>query len=204
MERMTERRLQELYQRAVASGAALRGSHLPPERLQALVDGALSEEDRATAFDHVMTCPDCRAGYDLLTTLSRARPPEPRRYLVPLALAATAILAVGVLTRDRWIGDDPTRGSGAAPVLVGPTGAVVASDAARFVWRPGAGAVQYQLEVLDPRGGVVHTALTTDTTYALPAEVRLGADIEYQWVVTGETKSGARTPSVVGRFQLRP
>jgi hypothetical protein len=202
MEGMNQERLQRLYQRAIADGGATRGAHLPPERIEALVAGTLGEDDRLAALDHVMGCPECRHGYDLLATLRASRPAPVTRFLIPLGLAATAVLAVGILgSRLRSGRDDPTRG-GQPPVVVAPTGEV-GGGPIRFVWRPAPGAREYRIELLDSRGNQLHAAVTADTGYALPGSVTLAAG-EYQWLVTADPTGSGPAVSEVGRFRVAP
>jgi len=133
---MTEARLRELYQHALATrgpaapGGAGRERCPSPEAMLALVRREGAEEERLATLDHVMSCDACRRELDLLRAIemagaggaggvgagaahSRDRPAAtvvPWKRVVPLALAASLLLAVGVGVgigvRDRFSAGD--------------------------------------------------------------------------------------------------
>src|ERR671936_384188 len=111
---MSEERLRELYARALEARApADREQCPPPEALLALARREGPEAQRLETLDHVMSCARCRAEFDLLRaieaagagegqarseTRSQPRAHARRRWttFVPLALAATLVLAVAL------------------------------------------------------------------------------------------------------------
>src|ERR671932_1785391 len=111
---MSEERLRELYARALeAREPAGREQCPPPEALLALARREGPEAERLETLDHVMACVRCRSEFDLLRAIdaagagegqaraavrSPARAFARRRWttFVPLALAATLVLAVAL------------------------------------------------------------------------------------------------------------
>jgi hypothetical protein len=199
---VSDDRLRELYATALTgqpAGAA--GEHPAPEVLAALVRREGSEEARLATLDHVMRCAECRRELDLLRTVERAgvesgaagRAGGRRGWLMPAALAASVLLAVGVgRTVLRSGVDDTTRGDGHGAVeLVQPGREATAGDVLTFSWRAVPGASRYELELLDAGGGVLASAATTDTT-ASPAAARALPPGDYRWWVRATT-SDARS-----------
>src|SRR5919204_5168346 len=101
---MTEARLRELYQRALAErGGRERAQCVGPDALLALVRREGSEEHRLEVLDHVMACEACQREFELLRSIEQAgaeaeratvaRPWARRgwgwRQAAPLALAAS-------------------------------------------------------------------------------------------------------------------
>ena len=148
-----------------------------------------------------MSCADCRRDFDLLRTVEQAgvqsgaasgRGAGRRSWLMPAALAATLLVAVGLGRTLITSTDDTTRGGEDSPVmLVAPGREAAAGDALVFAWRPVAGASRYELELLDAGGSVAASAVTTDTT-ASPGATRGLPPGDYQWWVRVIT-SDART-----------
>ena len=205
---MSDERLRQLYATAQAGRTAgTGGEHPAPEVIAALVRRDGPEEARLATLDHVMGCPDCRRDFDLLRAVERAgiesgavgRASGKRGWLMPAALAASVLLAVGV---GRLVlrpgGDDTTRGGGDAVELVQPGREARAGDSLRFTWHAVPGASRYELELLDAGGGVAVLAATTDTT-ASPASARALPPGDYSWWVRAIT-SDARSL----RSALRP
>jgi hypothetical protein len=193
---VSDDRLRELYATALtgqSAGAA--GEHPAPEALAELVRREGSEEARLATLDHVMRCGECRRELDLLRSVERAgvesgaigRAGSRRAWLMPAALAASVLLAVGVgRTMLRSDGDDTTRGDvHGVIVLVQPGREARAGDALTFAWRPVPGASRYELELLDAGGGVLASATTTDTTVS--TAVRSLPPGDYRWWVRATT-----------------
>jgi hypothetical protein len=206
---VTDERLHELYATAARRGATgTGGQHPTPEAIAALVRREGTEESRLVTLDHVMSCADCTREFDLLRAVERAgvesgaaghRATARRSWLMPAALAASLLLAVGLGRMLTTSGDDTTRGGGDSSVtLVQPGAAAAAGDSLVFAWRPVPGASRYELELLEAGGNVVASAETSDTT-ATPAAVRALPPGEYRWWVRATT-SDARSL----RSALRP
>lgn len=234
--RLDDRQLRELYDRMLdARSAGARGRCASPEAMLALVRREGPEEERLATLDHVMACGDCarefellraiedagvesvangRAGVELVEgaatpqagTIPAARPRTSWRRYVPLALAASLVLAVGlgVLWRNRSLGEDGVTRGAATVTLVAPA-ADVRNDTSgiSFVWRPVAGAVRYELELLDAAGGVAFAATTPDTTVSFSDPRRLVPGAEYRWWVRVVDAAGAQRASEMRVLRVR-
>lgn len=202
---VSEARVKAIY---AAATARRRGGCPEPEALQALVRREGDEADRLANLDHVMSCGGCRADLDLLRSIEEAgtelgagagRRAGWRGWLVPAALAATVLLAVGLgrLVRapdgPESVRSDEELGIPVlAPATEAPTG-----EPLDFVWRPVPGAVRYRVEVLTPGGEVALEAETRDTAVTIDGIRRLAPD-DYRWWVI------AMTPRQGPRSALRP
>jgi len=203
---MSEERLRQLYSAAVAGHSSAEG-HPAPEAIAALARREGSEADRLATLDHVMGCGQCRRDFDLVRTVQRAGVESGvvssgarRSWFVPVALAASLLLAVGIGREAlRMRSDDITRGRVTGSVtLVRPGADAAAGEPLAFAWRPVPGAQRYHFELLDAGGNVVASAATGDTA-AAPLAVRTLPPGEYRWWVRATT-SDAR----VLRSALRP
>jgi hypothetical protein len=202
---VSDERLRDLYAAAVkARGATVGGSHPSPEAIADLVKRTGAEDVRLATLDHVMSCAECRRDFDLLRTVERvaggpARPVARRSWVLPTALAATLLVAVGLGRTLTSPPDDMTRGGEeASVVLVTPGDEAPAGAPVMFTWRSVTGATRYELELLDAGGGVAASAATTDTTAAPAATTGLPPG-DYRWWVRATT---ADARSV--RSSLRP
>ena len=201
---MSDERLRDLYAAAVKAGVTTPGgSHPSPEAIAELVNRTGAEDARLATLDHVMSCADCRRDFDLLRTVERAggaaRPAARRSWILPTALAATLLVAVGLGRSLRTPAEDTTRGGHDSPVvLVAPGAEATAGDPVVFAWHPVVGARRYELELLDAGGSVAASAATTDTT-ATPSATPSLPPGEYRWWVRA-TAADARSV----RSALRP
>ena len=124
--------------------------HPSPQALAALARREGPEPDRLATLDHVMSCADCRPDFDLLRAIEGAgddgaaagRAGMRRRWLMPAALAASLLLAVGVGRSLLQSHADTSRGDGDAVSLIRPGLEAVEGDSLAFAWHPvpGAGA----------------------------------------------------------------
>jgi hypothetical protein len=204
---MSDERLRELYAAAQAGHRRPGTSHPSPEAIAALARREGSEARRLATLDHVMSCADCRRELDLLRSIEHAgvaagsatRPSGRRAWLMPAALAASLLVAVGVGREALHRNTDTTRGgSDDGVVLVQPGATATAGTPVVFAWRPVAGASRYELEVLDARGSVAASAVTRDTSVSPASAGRLPPG-EYRWWVRATT-SDARAL----RSDMRP
>ncbi|HEY0972661.1 MAG TPA: hypothetical protein VGE02_16955 [Gemmatimonadales bacterium] len=168
--------------------------------------GADDEDDGGTRDDVVADVvpldPERRARQ------GEARRPVPwwRRGSLPMALAATALVAVGV---SRFLGDgaspvDVTRGAADGVSVIAPTPATRLAPGARptFVWHAVPGASRYGFELLDADGNLLHDAVTADTSVVLPPDVTLAADTDYRWIVRATDALGAQLGSAVSQIRV--
>ena len=196
---MTDARLQALYQEALGARAAAAADACPaPERLQALVAREGSEEERLATLDHALQCRTCARELELLRAVRVAspaarRPFAPRRWLV----AASALIAVIAGTLVYRADTAPNRLMRGARGANGVT--LVAPGASDSVlrWHAVPGAVTYLVEVMDAQGGLVTAGKTSDTTFALPDDVRPAAGSREQWWVRARLGNGTELHSAV-------
>ena len=151
--------------------------------------GLLSRERHAPPAESVPSQVLARAG----TRVSK----EPRhawRSVPQWAAAAVIVLAVPLLVQIGRNLDRGVEGQGSpAPtairtfdpppdvlkVLVPDAGGAVDAQRAQFRWTAVAGSPYYDVRVVTDEGDVVARERVTDTTWRLPAEVRLQAGAEY-------------------------
>jgi hypothetical protein len=228
---MSDGRLRELYQAALAARAGGGGSHgercPTPEAIVALVRREGPEEERLETLDQVMACNACRREFDLLRAIESAGTEAagkkplartlrfPARLLraAPLAIAASLLLAIGLGVRERANsasgpdGPDVMRGgTGSAVMLITPEDAdttVAPGAPVTFAWRPDPGAVRYVLEVLDADASVVIGESTSDTVVTLRDISRLTPGTEYRWWVRAVADGGPQRASPVRRLRVR-
>ena len=202
--------LREIYAGAMASRGAKagRGAACPfPEAVLALVRREGSEDARLATLNHVMSCADCRAEFDLLRSIelagaeagAEARPGR-RGWLVPAVLAASVLLAVviGRLALPTAPESEVVRsGSDGGVTLIAPPPESSAGSPMLFAWHPVPGAARYRLEVLTSDGEVALEAETPDTAITLQGAAGL-APGDYKWWV------GASSAGTAARSALRP
>jgi hypothetical protein len=233
---MTDARLRELYARTTASvGKRDTETHADPEALLALVRREGPEEERLALLDHVMACDSCRGEFELLRAVERAggsssesssgtipfpvrggaaaaddarhRPLSRWRGFIPIAAAASLLLAVGIgIGVQRGGGGEPAdvmRGAADEVALVAPAAEFRVGGPITFAWRPVPGARRYELEVVDGGGTAVFSTRTTDTLVVLNDATRLVPGVDYQWWVRAVTDGGAQPRSPMRRLRLR-
>ena len=203
---MSDERLRELYGKAMAQGSGVSGpraaSCVAPEALLELVRREGSEQTRLATLDHVMACPSCRREFDLLRAVEQAGVESGARQrrvrwqwqsIAPIGLAASLLLALGVVIALNRVGERPDvpRGTAGGVTLLAPAAEIAADEPVRFVWRPVRHANRYVLELLERSGGgkPVLSRETSDTALVLdPTLLQPGA--EYQWWVRAVTPAG--------------
>ena len=185
-------------------------THLSREQLEHWRDltGTPADDERRTIVEHLAICQSCAALY---AELVRARPAgaattrfdpadfvaaglraggQPvqkarprRRWLVPLAAAASFLLIVIVVRWPRATETPVTRGS-AVVSAVAPSGTIDRLDA--FVWDAPDGSNRFRLEVLDGSGQPVFEIRVEGRRFDVTPELRtrLRAGVEYQWMVS--------------------
>ena len=142
---VTEAQVKQIYG---ASTDRRRGDCPPPEALQALARREGEEQARLATLDHAMSCASCRAELDLLRSIEQAGSAvgagrqTRRTWVVPAALAATVLLAVGLGRFALAPNDGETlrSGEGAGVAVLAPAAEATAGDPLAFAWRPVAGA----------------------------------------------------------------
>jgi hypothetical protein len=193
-DRMSSPRLQELYAQALARRGNEAQGCVSPEELLALVRREGDEGQRLQVLDHVMGCQACHREFELLRAVEAAgaasqgsgRIRSISRRIMPLALAASVLLAIGVGLMVRNREGDITRGGGPGLVLLTPATEVAPAQPVIFSWRPLTGAQSYRFELLDRSGAAVVSQLTPDTSLTVPAG-QLQPGSTYQWWVRDAT-----------------
>ena len=179
--KVTEAQLKEAYQAHLARSRRDRASCPSPEAIQALVRREGDETTRLATLDHVMSCGECRTELDLLRTVEEAgqrsgavAAPGRRRWVMPAALAATLLLAVGLGRLALKPSEDTVRSGDTGRVeLIAPGAEVPAGAPVSFAWRPVEGASRYRLEVLNASGDLAIEAETHDTALTSDSAARL-------------------------------
>jgi hypothetical protein len=128
--KVTEAELREAYQDVMVRNRGARAACPAPEAIQVLARREGPEATRLATLDHVMGCRECRAELDLLRSIeeagarSGAAPRAGRpRWIMPAALAATLLVAVGLGRLALRSPEDATRsgpGSAARVELAAP------------------------------------------------------------------------------------
>jgi hypothetical protein len=199
---VNDQQLRAIYGDVMTSRSRTRPAACPEsEAILALVRREGNEATRLATLDHVMSCADCRSEFDLVRSIELAGAEagavarSGRRWMTPLALAASVLLAV-VLGRYALPGT-PEREvvrsgeKGRLTLLAPPTEATTGSPIL-FAWQPIEGAGRYRLEVVNAGGEVVLEAETGDTAIVLQS----AADLEpgaYQWWVGATAPADARS-----------
>ena len=187
--------------RAAYQPTRQRGPDCPsPEVLLAAARGEGPEGERIRVLNHALSCAGCRPELALLSSVSEPTRQSVsftdrlQRRAIPIALAATLLLAVGVASLVRRNESATVRGGTSDVVLAAPAdGQRVGNEVVTFVWRPVAGALRYTLEVSAADGTITHSAQTTDTVAVGPAP-RL-APGEQRWWVRARMDDGSERRS---------
>jgi hypothetical protein len=200
---MTDEELQKAYAELMSNASRPAREHCPPvEALSAVVNREGDEARRLEVLDHVMSCPACKADFEILRATD-AGVPRPARRTVPLVLAASVILALaGGLVWTNWRrGEEITR-SDTPVMLASPVGEIDPSTPLRLAWRPVPHAASYHPEILQNDATVAWSATTTDTAITVPDALRLETGVSYSWWVRVELDTGVELTSEVRRFQF--
>ena len=199
--KVTEAQLKEAYQAHLARSRRDRASCPPPEAIQALVRREGDEAARLATLDHAMSCGECRTELDLLRTVEEAgvrsgavAAPGRRRWMMPAALAATLLVAVGLGRVALKPSEDTVRSDDATRVeLVAPGAEVPAGTPISFAWRPVEGASRYRLEVLSESGDLAIEAETRDTMLTSDSAASLAPGTYQWWVIALSPAPGPRS-----------
>ena len=198
-------RLQRLYTRRLSERDAERtDAHASAERIVSLIRREGSEEERLATVEHVMSCAGCHRDYEWLKSVDQAatetwrgvEAARPLRRRLPLALAATVLVALGaglLLARLRP-GGETVRGDGGEIALVAPRDTAAGLGVLTFIWRPLPEASGYVLEVQRDDGAVAFTDTTSDTLLAIADPEAMLPPADYRWWVR-ELTDGAEPRS---------
>ena len=170
------------------------------DALRAVIERDGPEAERLAVVDHVMACAPCRAEFDLIRSFAVPRPPLVRWQSPALAIAAVALLSVGVWWTRR-----------AAPVVTRGTAAEVVpvtaaeerlGPADALVWRSVAGAIGYRVELRDSGGVLIGRDTTSDTAIAIRRLQSDPAESRVYWSVMARRGDGSELRSLPRPIRL--
>jgi hypothetical protein len=196
----TDRSLQDQYRALMRRNTE---GHLDEATWDRLTGQAVPADERATLFDHIVTCEHCSTiwrGVLALRTEAETHgliAPDVvarssswlRSPMIGAAIAATLVLAVGGIYLSQRAPVEPagTRGN-AAPPVEGLMMAYNAEGVPNFVWTPQSDATRYRVEVFSEDGRPIWTREVTVPIVQWPADVPR-AKGAYRWRV--DAMSGA-------------
>lgn len=170
-------------------GMDTRADHPPEETLAAYVDGALTATEKVAVERHLDGCHECMASIAAVARLMESAPlaaarPRPaamiRRAWWAIPLAAAGIVLM-LTPRNPAVRERVQREEDLPPISVVAPLNDATTDVAKtlLAWRSFAGA-EYRTYVLDARGAVVWSTVTSDTAAVIPAGI-LEHDEGYFW-----------------------
>ncbi len=202
---MNDTTLRETYARLMSARRSDRRECPSPEVILALATAASHDDRSAVTFDHVMGCEACVAEYELLRSVHVAGQPKARaeiRRWAPLALAASALLIVGVATTVMR-SNEQMRGT-TSGVATAELSQVRRGDSLRLAWPAVSGADAYRVEVLDSQGELLGDATTGDTTVAFGPDVIPRSATEVDWLLVTRRADGNEQRAPLRRVRIVP
>jgi hypothetical protein len=189
--------------------------HPTSEEIAAYLSGRLASADKAALEAHLADCAECRQQVTSARRVLRAhRKSASVRWLVPAAAAAT--VAIVLLARNPGVGgirEEPLRSDSGVgglesaltiPIVYPIEASTVSPDSLVFVWRAQSGNPLYRLSLTDDTGHQVWGGSTSDTSLALPGQVRLARGQSYFWTVDALTGDGQSLTTRSKRFSITP
>jgi hypothetical protein len=163
-----------------------------------------SEARRLELLDHIMGCPHCQREFELLRSLTTAKPVTPRLATAAWLVAALLVLSVGVgiIWRNRAAippGEVVRGGEDVQLIMPAPDAEGTAPLA--LAWRPVEGAAGYVLTLADDAGQVRTRLETPDTTLILDAGAAPGL---FRWWVTARLQDGTTLDSRPRLLRITP
>jgi len=233
---MTDEELKALYEELLAQGAHDGRDRPDPEEIVAALEGELTEEERLRILDRALSSREGHGEVELLRVLldgreevqgsrrrregvrtgwgrSRWRRGDGGRWgpgrLVPLGIAATAVLAITGVLRWPGPGGDPAtvRSATSGPELLAPSAGAEVSLPTTLVWGRHPEAVEYRVEVMDMAGSPLVGARLAgaDTTWVL-GEVATSGEVlpggPLRWWVQAVLPTGTTRASEVKEFRV--
>lgn len=171
--------------------------HLDESALAGFLDDDLAPQTRDRVIVHLEACAECRRELrsisELAASLPARRVPRASRrgwWITAGGLVAASLVGVATIRQPPPKGDVRSTARGRAVLetsgridVVSPaptaTGAVTT-----FIWRP-ASVDTYRFTLLSDSGSVLFIGETSDTTLALPREVKVVPGVSYFWRVDG-------------------
>ncbi len=206
---------------------------------QTYLNGPITTADRASAESHLAGCPLCRERliglFDAASEqeITETAPPALKRQaleltsapqtrtgfidvfrpFVPVALAATILLAIGisfVVYRNRTgtetVGNfrQSQRLTTDISLTSPPNGATVNSGKLEFSWHDAGAGARYQFVLTDEKGDIVFQEKAAINPLSLDtAALRLSSQRKYYWSVTARLPDGTRRESGIADFTLK-
>ena len=205
--------------RATREAGDVGGECLDEMAIAAFAEGVATDDARAAATAHLVTCASCRSQLtDVRAALDdtaigaalprngatrRARPATVGVSAAGLAAAAVLAFAIGpTLTHHDAAAPmrDETGALVVAPLAVSPVHTV--SGTLMFRWSSVPGANRYRVRVFNPDGVVVWETLTSDTTVAPASTLTLERGARYLWKVEARTDFDRWVGSALTEFIL--
>lgn len=191
-------------------------AHLDEAAWEHLAVNQLTGAEREALLRHVLACADCSEIWKALLGLKRgaeaegllpspnpARRPLWRSTFVPLALAATVVLAVAgiLMTRQPAPTTPVVRGNSAIAPIEGLMMAYSAGGVPTLIWTPVPGAARYRLEIFSDDGRPLWSGEVAAPPAAWPsgAPRAVGA---YRWRVEALGSNGAVARSQLAAVEL--
>jgi hypothetical protein len=199
----TDHALQEAYQALMRrSGGA---GHVDEATWEAIAVETIEPDARDLAFDHVLQCESCSQVWrgilalrseaetqHLIAPAAPAAAPSWRSRYVPLAVAATLVIAVAgvMLSRQPAPPIDTVRSAATVAAIDGLMMAYDPAEVPTFVWPPFTGAASYRIEVFTDDGRPMWSHAVAAPPVRWPAETARAVGI-YRWRVEALDSSGA-------------
>ena len=185
-----------------------------------LIEATLLPEAQDRAVEHLAECAACRSAVASVRlalgtepVAAEMRTLEPgsggrgriRRYLLPVAVAASALLVV-TLERpsdsDQAIHRERPVTTTAAPRTISPVGTIGVDRVLR--WHSVEGVDRYHVTLFDEEATVLQEAVVTDTAIAISDAVALDVGRRYFWMVRARTAPDRWVASEMVEFSIRP
>lgn len=188
--------------------------HSEAETVAAYAERRLDPHDQDLFEEHLATCARCRDEVVAVRLILDSRRKSALRRPFFLAAAASVVLLVSLpFARDVWkVRTDPlpalrqgfpVRG-GLVETLFPEVGeAIPGGDPPRFVWKDTGEGSTFRVTLLDEEGNLLWSTRTSDTTAAVPEELRLESGGTYYWYVDALSSEGRSTTSGPRRFIVR-
>lgn len=203
---------------------------------QSFLAGMMPPSDRPAAESHLARCRHCRerliALYDIEeearfeeaapSSLTRRVTKTPVHWInslrpyVPLALAATVVIAVGfsifVYRNTPSTSETPPVGGIRRPngptndlaLASPPNGAQLNPGPVEFRWTDAGNSVRYEFTVTDEKGDIIVQEKPTASSLVIDiAKLRLSSQRNYYWSVSARLPDGTSRASGIAGFTLR-
>jgi len=204
-----DRALQSAYQGWMGAD---RGDHLDDAAWQRLGAGDAVPSERNLLFAHIMTCAQCSAVWRGISFLrqqaeaegliDRRTPVRPswRSWFVPVAIAASLMVAVGavIVMRQPAPADNAVRGTAALSPVEGLMMAYASDGTPMLLWTPLSAASTYRVEIFSEDGNPLWSGDVAAPPMRWPSDAPR-AKGAYRWRV--EAQEGG---SAIARSRLTP